>query len=498
MKKMKKFFAMFLTLAMVLGMSVTVFAEEPTPAKPVDTDKEFVTIENVEAGSTYKAYQIIDAKYNSNGFIGYVWAPGMTNEGEAVGDADAEVTSAMITDLAKNPDGLTNQKVSFDPTTDKLEVGTWMILVTPPSGDATKVYNPMIVSVYYSTDLTGDLNYPVAGSVNANQAWSLNSTTAYMKSSTVTIDKEVDTTSQGQGEVGDTVTFTLTGVIPSYSAQYTTATYKLTDTIVNGLKYTGTATVKVGDNENPTLASNTYSTAVANEATSFEISFDSAYILSLANASEADRTVVITYTAEITDAALTQVGENEVSLEYTNRPGETTEAEPDTVYTYTFSIDGVVEKVDGENAALEGAEFTLYRVNTNGVLSDPVGDPVESTADGNIKFTGLDGKDTYYLQETKAPDGYSLNDTIYEIKFTEFTPDGNGGATYKVTVNGKESGVVNYGSPAESIADQIVNVTISSLPSTGGIGTTVFTIGGCAIMIIAAGLYFSLRRKTAK
>ena len=150
------------------------------------------------------------------------------------------------------------------------------------------------------------------------------------------------------------------------------------------------------------------------------------------------------------------------------------------------------------------------------VTVSAVGDPYTTLNDGEIKFKGLDGDKTYYLKETAAPTGYTINDTVYKIEFVFDKPDDYKGEeityTVKVTSNetpnpANESYTVKYGNKvddeygngiATGNAINIQNTRLSSLPSTGGIGTTIFTIGGCAIMIIAAGLYFASRRKTAK
>ena len=72
----------------------------------------------------------------------------------------------------------------------------------------------------------------------------------------------------------------------------------------------------------------------------------------------------------------------------------------------------------------------------------------------------------------------------------------------KITVDDKAVATISTNSEGETVVDgtgaEILNTALQALPSTGGIGTTIFTIGGCAIMIIAAGLFFASRRKSAK
>ncbi|MDR3894136.1 MAG: SpaA isopeptide-forming pilin-related protein, partial [Blautia sp.] len=95
---------------------------------------------------------------------------------------------------------------------------------------------------------------------------------------------------------------------------------------------------------------------------------------------------------------------------------------------------------------------------------------------GNIKVEGL-YTGTYFFKEVKAPEGYSVNTTDVSVTLSQ---DGEAKEIIKTT-------------PAN-----MYDTKLSSLPSTGGIGTTIFTIGGCLIMIVAAGLFFASRRKSAK
>lgn len=121
------------------------------------------------------------------------------------------------------------------------------------------------------------------------------------------------------------------------------------------------------------------------------------------------------------------------------------------------------------------------------------------------------------MQETKAPDGYSLNDAQIPVDITaEYNADGTL-KSYVIKVDNKETSTytATYDGPEKitnidctpghdnnwsdvSDTHEIKNTKLAQLPSTGGIGTTIFTIGGCAIMIVAAGLFFATRRKAEK
>lgn len=540
---MKKFLAIVLAMVMVLGMSVTALAENK---KPSESDAKAVTISNVEEGATYKAYQIIDAKYNDKGFVEYVWAPGtgekagtkvvFTTTGEnAVVDG---LTDELITNLAANPTGL-HEKEGYTRET-PLEVGTWMILVTPPEENAAKIYNPMIASVYYSVGGSGSMGDVEAGGVDANTSWNLVETGAFAKSSEITLDKELDDSgTDTEVSVGDTVSFTVTTEIPSYDANYyENPTFVIKDEIVNGLAYVkanpadenpilpvvtvGGTTVNAGDD--------TYTVTWAPSADgnpSFQITFVEKYLTDLASADASARAVTVKYSATITDDAVKQVGENKASLDYSRTPDET-DTKEDREYVFTFALHGELFKVDDSNQKLEDAVFTLYVEDAAGTESiqwaendtkavSAVGDPYTTTEDGEIKFKGLDGDKTYYLKETAAPEGFTINDTVYKITFnfdrTTWDPAAGGAYTVTITSNETENPVnktytVQYGTETADHefgnagtgddAINIQNTRLSSLPSTGGIGTTIFTIGGCAIMIIAAGLFFASRRKKEK
>ena len=175
-----------------------------------------------------------------------------------------------------------------------------------------------------------------------------------------------------------------------------------------------------------------------------------------------------------------------------------------TLYKQDANSEDTIEWAEGE--ILKVSEVTTYTT--------------KDAENGDIKFKGLDGDLTYYVKETAAPEGYSINDTIYKVVFTFDKPEGYTGddveytvtitnnktdetKTYTVKYNGTtaESEAGEYGNEPKTGSDEVttvINTKLSALPSTGGIGTTIFTIAGCLIMIAAAGLFFVSRRKSAK
>ena len=228
------------------------------------------------------------------------------------------------------------------------------------------------------------------------------------------------------------------------------------------------------------------------------------------------------YDAKIKDSNLNNASshDNTVKLTFTHTPGKTQEITA-TEKEYTFEIGGsgtgnIIQKVKAGDSAnelvpLAGAVFTLYtneactKKYTNDYHKDGT---TTSAADGNINIKGLSGTGTYYLKETDAPNGFSMNPTIYKIvvNATFNTQNTNELTGWTVTISevGNENAAVTntYTITADGLnkteqITQIKNTTISALPSTGGIGTTIFTVGGCLIMIAAAALFFVSRRKAS-
>ena len=210
----------------------------------------------------------------------------------------------------------------------------------------------------------------------------------------------------------------------------------------------------------------------------------------LAKNDHANQSVVIRYSAKVTGTVVNN------TVQWNDGKNES-ESATDTLYTGTVTLTKTGEK----GAKLENAEFVLVRkegATTKYAVANKTENKAEYTvtswveeqknatimktdASGNIVVKGLDdsiNEMTYEFQETKAPEGYSINATNADVKWDT---EGDG------TKAESRAGVAS-----------MTDTKLNTLPSTGGIGTTIFTIGGCAIMIVAAGLFFATRRKTQK
>ena len=196
----------------------------------------------------------------------------------------------------------------------------------------------------------------------------------------------------------------------------------------------------------------------------------------------AGKKITVTYTAKVTKTTVeNKAGSHAAGVDYG----------ADNVPVKLFTGELVLLKYgDGNvNNALANAEFVLYKDGEEVPLTFTkqengkykyAPDAEDATAtlvtdeNGMIDVEGLD-VGSYHFEETKAPEGYSIN---------------TDGKTLTLTVNGDVATAKLYNE------GQLNDTKLSALPSTGGIGTTIFTIAGCVIMIAAAGLFFASRKKS--
>jgi len=370
------------------------------------------------------------------------------------------------------------------------------------------------------------------------------------KSETLTIDKAVgdeDTSNDDSTEdydLGDDVPFTLTATLPSDYADY--STYKLTfhDTLSTGLFFNNNVVVTVYANGTDTTGTEvksgyTVEQTGLTDGCSFEVQIVDTNSL-MDSSGDAisvtkDSTIVVTYTAKLNDGA-TSVEDNDVYLEYTNSPydsgtGTTTH---DKTYVVTFTLN--VDKTDGTNA-LDGAGFTLYKAEQV-TVDDTSFDPAtttyyiissgkwiqvatdatydsretyyvynavggEKTGGTSFAFSGL-ATGYYKLVETTTPSGYNTADDLYftlEAVTVEDSTDSSGVRVDSITVKDAAGNVISgtgatftVSVTGKSLNTTVVNNAGSSLPSTGGIGTTLFYIIG-GILVVGAAVVLVTRRR---
>lgn len=303
---------------------------------------------------------------------------------------------------------------------------------------------------------------------------------------TVNVSKEIvgsdmNSTSQTTAMVGEEVTFKLTASVTGTKDEYLTS-YVIHDSMSAGLDYVRVSSVKV---DSTTLSADTDYTVTADNKTDIRIALTGAY-LNAAKAGTNDfynaASVTVELVGKLNDDAVigrtagddqtayanTVANYNKDSLTYTNKYGDESTKEGNSVHVYTFDVD--IYKVDAtnNNKKLDGATFTLTKGSDTFTATTENG--------GKATFAGLE-KGTYKLKETVAPNGYNLNTTEY-------------------TVNIGDDGTITSAQYDATLKGVMIGDTPVVMPATGGNGTMIFTIVG-ASLIACAGILFVILKKRA-
>lgn len=454
MKKMKKLFAMLLTLAMVFGMSMTSFAAPESTAK--------ITVKNLTANdkTTLKLYQVVKFNDATSSWEVTDWVKEALKSDPSLVDLTTKPAIIDYAKLAKKYLPTTPNAVKENVNTTScdfidLEVGAYLITA---SGNTTS-YTVMGTGTY-DYDEDSNLIKPVSKEISA-------------KGETYTVVKTLKDSKQTFVIKGETVTFNIDTVFPSYDDDNTNRTFTIKDT-PTGMKVTGVK-VFVGGSE---LTENDDYTinGLGLKDTDVTVSFTSDYIgTSNAHAAAAVRVEV---TAVVTSDDGTY--SNKATSDYDSTPSEVVgtsgsitinktddKTTPNPLTGAKFSIkkgDTTLEFVE-----LEAGVYTLYTDDTVIPEGKEKVTDVTVNENGSVTVKGL-GAGEYVITETLAPEGYSINNNIPNVTLEK-------GENQNRTIQVKDS-------------------KLSALPSTGGIGTTIFTIAGCVIMIAAAGLFFASRKKS--
>lgn len=489
MKYMKKLITLLAVLTLALAMAVPAFAASITGT---------ITIDNAVTGTTYKAYRIFDLesydtdkdaysyKLNSawNGFPAY----STTIDGNTVNATDFfSVNSAGYIEWsdAKKDAGADFAKlakafaVEKSIAWDKTETAT----------DATVTFTNLTLGYYLVDTSLGSLCSldTTAPSVTIKEK---NSDTTIEKKIVITGDEKVDSNSAG---IGDTVNFSITITVKDGNPE----DYVLHDKL-SGLTFNpDSLEVKVGTK---TLTPNTDYTLVTNptDGDSFDIKFKDGIL-------KTNDVVVVTYSATVAaNATIAGAGnKNTAKLEYS---GKHSTEEETTTYVWKLNVHKYALDSKNKEVALSGAKFVLYRMDgdtkeyatlTGNKIAGWVNDKdkattLETNGAGDILIEGLN-VGTYYLEETEAPAGYNKLTEPIEVKITA-TPDATG---VSETVEYKNKNDSTY-TPATNAIVKVLNEAGTQLPSTGGIGTTIFYVIGGGLMAVAAVLLVTKKRMNNK
>lgn len=492
MKHMKKLASLLLALVMVFAMGTTAFA-----AQEGEKDGGSITIDNAVVGQTYSVYQILylesyDAATNAYSYkANSAWETWLKTQTSYVSiDAQGYVTwvatgDSATAEFAKLAQAYAKQQsMTSDPTA-----------VTATS---TTVSFTGLKLGYYLVDSTlGTLC-----SLDTTNP----SVTIKEKNAEVTNVKEVEEDSTGDygsvndADIGQTVNFKSTITLPKGSENVV-----FHDEMSQGLSLNANS-IKVYTDANMTTeltAGNyTVTTTGLSDGCTFEVSFAKTYLDGLT----ADTTTVyVKYSATVNDQAVVgNTGNPNKSKVSYGETGHTKTTPDSTTTTYTWSFD-VLKYANGDkNKVLKDAQFVLLSkdktkvativngkltgwatvpaAGSDGNISWPVNTTLTTDANGKIAIAGLDA-DTYYLRETAAPAGYNklADDVEVKIEPTKNTAS-DGSTTLSLT----------------AVTAEIENKSGTELPSTGGMGTTIFYVVGSILLIGAAILLITKKRMSAE
>ena len=522
-KAMKKLMAALLAVAMVCAMVAPAFAASATSTH---------TITAPNNDHTYEIYQIFtgtpttDATTNQTILSDIKWganADSSYNKGDAVPDTvltDLATVSgtnetAILTVVKKYVDlNGTPAYTASHSTSVSVPAGYYLIKdIDTATVDSHTLY--IVEVVDKNIEITPKTDAPsVEKKVQENTKYPTDG--GYDTGYNDTADYHI----------GDMVPFKLIGRIPDMS-HYQTYKYVFHDTLSKAFDAPDQSAIKVSLSDSKAtlgtdIDSTFYTVDVTTDAagkTTITVSFND---LKSVTGVAKDKYIVVSYSAKLNEKASIGQGTpgntNEVYLEYSNNPngtgtGKTLE---DKVIVFTYELD--VNKVDGNNVdkKLPGAKFKLLnsdqtkyaQVDANSKLigwtnDETTATELESDVNGLFKVIGLDDG-TYFLKETLAPSGYNTLAEPIKLVISANTNNGQLGSgntteleTISVTVGNdpSASGATTVGNSATGT----VNITVknnrgTTLPGTGGIGTTIFYVIGGGLMVAAAILLITKKR----
>ena len=496
MKHAKKFASLLLALVMAFALATTAFAAgEPGS----------ITINDAVVGQTYSVYQILDLESYNASANAYTYKAttawsGFINSSAIKGvyvdvDAQGYVTWHKNLTCESTEEGHTHTDACYTVA----DAAAFAKAAQKYAKDNSITNQGSVTATTATVSFTGlDLGYYLVDTTLGTLC-SLNTTKPAVvmeeKNEVPTNVKTVEEDSTGNygekndADIGQTVNFKST-----ITAQAGAENYVFHDKMSTGLTYGSVTGITL--NGVAVDASNYTVTAPAADGDTFDVTFTQAFCDTL----NADDQIVISYTAVLNEnAVIAGAGNpNESKLSYgeinetTGKPSGTTP--PSQTVTYTWDVDVLKYAKDGETETpLAGAKFTLSK-STDG--SNPIalvskgnnvyrvaktgetGTVTEITTDATGKFTiqGLDA-DTYYLTETTAPAGYNK-------------------LSAPVTITIGANGVVNGTTEAPQGVDEvkILNQSGTELPSTGGMGTTIFYVLGSVLVLGAVVLLVTKKR----
>lgn len=478
---MKKILKIMLALALT---SVLVISNMDVSAAGTHS----ITISNSTTGHTYEAYQIFtgdlsqdkttlsNIQWGSNIASSYTTGKtarviaGYMENGKAEDGTTARTAAEWATViggvLSGNPAGSTSTVTDGAYTISGLAEGYYLIKDQDNtlSGE-NDAYTEFILKLVGDAEVEPKSGIPTA---------------------TKMIDEATDTAYSAQYRVGDTVNFILTGTMPSNYNSYSSYKYTLHDKSAAGFTVdTSSIKVYVGSTE---ITSGFTINNSPSDGDTFDVVFNNTKTISSINSNSE---IIVKYSATVNSGATigSAGNSNEFKIDFSNNPNQPSETGTTTtsaVKVYLYNI--IINKLDENNAALNGAKFKLER------LTDATNDTwetvneIDGASSNTFTFTGL-GLGTYRLTETATPNGYNTIDPVTIV--VSGTVNNTGFTALNATGLSFTADLTNG-----TLTANIQNIPGSVLPFTGGIGATIFTILGVAF--IAGGVAIAVRKTSKK
>lgn len=491
MKRVKRVLALLAAFALVLAMAVPAFAAS-------------ITINGT--GTTYKAYKLLNATVRGTGEdkkISYTVnekyatvlkaATSATDEKGIIKAIEDKTEATAIRSFANDIYAkIKAGKIAEDYTSTgknfaNVDKGYYLIVETELNDEAD-TYSLVMLNTADQDNVTVD-----------------------SKEDSPTFEKKIkeknDSTGVESGwqdgadyDINDVVPFKLQGTVPQNYDAYNTYKYVFHDKMSSGLTFDASSVVVKVDE---TAINSGYSvvTKSLEDDCTFEVRFENLKDIS---AVTAGCTITVEYNATLNDKAVigSAGNPNEAKLEYSNNPyGDGTGKTPwDKVIAFTYQL--VANKVDKDGSSVKGAGFTLYKWSNEENKYVAVSGEIKGVTTFNFK--GIDAGQ-YKLVESTVPDGYTkAEDLVFTVVATYDTENNDpkfGTLTIKdgdkVISDGKDK-VFTVNLVAGSFTTNVVNLTGTTLPSTGGMGTTVFYVVGGGLMAVAVVLLVTKKRMENK
>lgn len=470
MKHVKKIVSFLLVMVMMLSMSLTGFAETGYS----------ITVENAQAGETYKIYKMMDLSVNEDKTaysytVAAAWEEFFTS---GAGNGYITRTDDVMKYVSWNTEKNTAEEMekfgkaaaAYAKTKDHVGEQT-------PSADGSVAFTGLEPGYYLITSTKGTL--AIVDTTPQNPDPTINE-----KNEDATIEKQVQEDSnkkesnEGYGDnnsaqIGDTVNFKVT-----INAKKGAKNYVMHDKMTDGLTFDPNSVVIEG------LTEDTDYTVVTGELDgecTFHIEFTDTYL----NKITGDTTLTVTYSAVLNENAVVDgtIVESKNDAKLTWGDASTTEWDETVTKTYEFSV-LKYKTGDEQKNPLAGAEFQLQDADKNVVKLVKIDDTTYRVANGEeagyvtsfvtvasgpITIKGVD-LDTYTLVETKAPAGYNQLKDPVNVEVSKDT----------------------------ILSVEVPNSSGMMLPSTGGMGTTIFYVAGSVLVLAAVVLLITKKRMESK